>query len=534
MYKVMLVDDDYPTVEFLAKEINWGKLGLELLSTHENGLQAYHFAKKKMPDILITDIGMPKMNGLELIKALKKRRPNLQVALISCHNEFSYAQQAIKLGVKDYLLKESLNPEDMEEVLITSKKRLENDSLQVVEVKQLRHKVKMNIDMENQQLLGQLVQGSSNKILENFDASASYIPVYFLVNDYYQMKKNYHSDDTLQFAIYNVMKEVIERTFPNNVLIVHYKQNKGFLFYPHQLSIKYDSFGSLRDLLQELQQALNHYLMIQVSFLIGDKCTVPAIKQEIITLLNSEQQMFFTPNNSIVPLEVTSSNDRQEIFHYYQDAANDLKKALFQGDILVFKKKLSAWIDICLSKQYSPKIVKEGFLKIIVDVNMQLRTIPYFQSGYRVESIQEEVFQLDTIYEMKGWLINYMEKWLHETSKRLKDHYHKDVVNACYYVAENMEKKLSLDEVAAYLYLNASYFSRLFKKEMQITFVEYVKQRKIDRAKELLEVSDDSVGQICEQLGYDNQSYFIKIFKKQVGCTPLEYRGRIWNGVKVK
>ncbi|MGN8647491.1 response regulator transcription factor [Gracilibacillus sp. HCP3S3_G5_1] len=535
MYKVMLVDDDYPTIEFLSKTIDWERLGLELLSTHENGLQAFQHAKKKMPDILITDIGMPKMDGIELIKVLKKWRKDLQVAIISCHNEFSYAQQAIKLDVNDYILKESLNPEDIEDILITCKRRLDSDTSKVVEVKQLRHKVKMNADLENQKLLRQLVQGSSNKLLDRLNQSEGYIPVHFYINDYYQVKKNFISDDTLQFAIYNIMREIIDKRLRNKVLCIHYDQHKGFLFYPDHVTIKYDIFGELRGILIELQHALNQYLHIQVSFLIGHKCDKNRIKSEIISLINSDQQIFFTRNSSIAHLKVTSSTYHgQEIFDYYQDVTNDLKKAMFQRDLRLFKAKLSEWIDFCITKQYEPTVVKEWFLRMIFDLNMRLRTIPYFQSNYHVESIQEEFFLLNTIYEMRDWLNNYAEKCLKETTQQLKNNYHKDVVSACYYVADNIEKKLSLDEVADYLYLNASYFSRLFKKEMQITFVEYVKQRKVERAKELLELTNDSVGQICAQLGYDNQSYFIKVFKKLVGCTPLEYRGRKGNGVNVK
>ncbi|MGP4041509.1 response regulator transcription factor [Gracilibacillus sp. D59] len=535
MYKVMLVDDDYPTIEFLSEAIQWETLGLELVSTHENGLQAFHYAKKELPDILITDIGMPKMDGIELTKEIKQLKPNIQVAIISCHNEFSYAQQAIKLDVKDYILKESLNPEDLENILMSCKRRLDNDTSKVVEVKQLRHKVKMNYDMENQKLLREFVQGSSNKLLDILDQRVPYIPVYFYINNYYKVRKNFISDDTLQFAIYNIMREIIDKKAIDKLLCIHYEQNKGFLFYPDYLTIKYDIFGELRALLKELQQSLNYYLNIQVSYLIGDKSEVSLLHSEIMSLLNSEKQTFLTQNNSINDLEKkTSAYHGQEIFNYYQDVTNELKKAMFQRDLLLFKVNLSKWIDFCISKQYEPKVVKEWFLRMILDLNMRLRTIPYFQSNYHVESIQEEVFLLDTIYELQEWLNNYAEKCLEETTQQLKNNYHKDVVNACYYVADNIEKKLSLDEVAEYLYLNASYFSRLFKKEMQITFVEYVKQRKVERAKELLELTNDSVGHICEQLGYDNQSYFIKIFKKLEGCTPLEYRGLKWNGANAK
>jgi len=87
-----------------------------------------------------------------------------------------------------------------------------------------------------------------------------------------------------------------------------------------------------------------------------------------------------------------------------------------------------------------------------------------------------------------------------------------------------LNTRISLDELAEHLHLNASYFSRLFKKETSITFIEYVTRQKMERAKELLGEAKLTVGEICEQLGYDNQSYFIKTFKSLVGATPIEYR----------
>ena len=99
------------------------------------------------------------------------------------------------------------------------------------------------------------------------------------------------------------------------------------------------------------------------------------------------------------------------------------------------------------------------------------------------------------------------------------------MLEACKYVSLNLGRRISLEEVAARLHLNPSYFSRLFKKETGMTFIEYVTRLKMERAKELLDQTPLSVGEICERLGYDNQSYFIKTFKAHAGSTPLEYRG---------
>ncbi|ENH96417.1 AraC family transcriptional regulator [Gracilibacillus halophilus YIM-C55.5] len=532
----MLVDDDYPTIQFLTAVIDWEKIGMEVISTHENGQQALEYAKKETPDILITDIGMPKMDGIELTKKLKNMKDNIQVAIISCHNEFSYAQQAVKLGVHDYILKESLDPDDLQEILITCKKRLDNDNSKVAQVEKLEHKVKMNDKIDNQKLLRQCIDGSTNQLLELFDRTMHYIPVYFYINSYYQVKRDFILEDTLQFAVHNIIDEMIESQSSQKMYCIHYQDNKGFLFLQHNFSIKHDMFKELHDLLHQLQMAINQFLDIQISFLIGHQVDINHLKEELELLLRCEMQVFYLNSNVI---QKRNNNKRlygcvQKMFDEDQEVAIPFKQAVFQRDISRFHRLLNQWIDDCKSKQYHPKVVREWFLRLILDVNMKLRTTSYSLSNDDVEILQEEIFLVDTIYEIRDWVLGYTQKRLEDSQQQLKNNYHRDVLRACYYVLNHLEHKLSLDEVADHLYLNASYFSRLFKKEMQMTFVEYVKQKKIERAKELLELTDMSVGGICEQLGYDNQSYFIKVFKQICGCTPLVYRGAKWNGVKAK
>src|SRR5690606_26192604 len=101
--------------------------GLRLQSVHENGASALSHALKEMPDILITDIGMPEMNGIELTKKLKQRKPNLQVAILSCHSEFTFAQQALRLNVQEYILKDTLDLDDLRDVLLSIRESLEKE-----------------------------------------------------------------------------------------------------------------------------------------------------------------------------------------------------------------------------------------------------------------------------------------------------------------------------------------------------------------------------------------------------------------------
>lgn len=139
MYKVMLVDDDYPVIELLSESIRWEELGLCLMGTHENGWNAWEHARLEMPDILITDIGMPRMNGLELSSRMKELKPEVRIAILSCHNEFQYAQQAMRLNVQDYLLKDALDPEDLVQLLRKFKESLDEETKTGWENSRIKH-----------------------------------------------------------------------------------------------------------------------------------------------------------------------------------------------------------------------------------------------------------------------------------------------------------------------------------------------------------------------------------------------------------
>lgn len=174
MYKVMLVDDDYPVLELLSEIINWDQLGLNLQSIHENGASALTYALNEMPDILLTDIGMPKMNGIELTKQLKGINPNLQVCMLTCHNEFEYAHQSLKLNVQDYLLKDTLDPKDLDEVLLKLKKNVEKENQQKIKEFKLESIVERNRESMKREFLRKTLYQHTYENVGWYDEAFSY------------------------------------------------------------------------------------------------------------------------------------------------------------------------------------------------------------------------------------------------------------------------------------------------------------------------------------------------------------------------
>ncbi|HZG16122.1 MAG TPA: response regulator [Candidatus Bathyarchaeia archaeon] len=535
MYKVMLVDDDYPVLELVTEAIEWERLGVSSLSTHENGLSAYEQAIHEMPDILITDIGMPKMNGIELTKRLKERNPHLQVAILSCHTEFDFAHQALKLQVQDYLVKDAFEPEHLMHVLHKMTDNLEH--LQKKNLKQHRLQQFLDRNKENvkESFLRKTIEQTS--IDENewlieahslglrLDQQHGYLATFAMVHDYHLVKKQYESEDTLTFSIHNVVAEILQKAGTNAVHF-GYGAKAFYVFFPYEKNLKKNSFDDAQHSMRTIQKALQTYLHIDLSFVAGEVCYQMAdLKKEITLLLQAKQQRFYMKPGTIQKREPRRTQS-EELYAKYEEAAADLRGLMAMKEDGHIEKTVSKWISYLEEQRYPPEVVKEWVLQLLLDLKKKWHALPFFLGRHPFESLHSEIVGIEFLGELKRWLIEYFQS-LHAFSQEACNHAKRqEIVDALKYVFTNLEKKISLEEVASHLFLNPSYFSRLFKKEVGETFVEYVTKLKIARAKELLSQTAEPVGKISERLGYDNLSYFIKLFKSYAGVTPIEYRGK--------
>jgi two-component system, response regulator YesN len=533
MYKVMLVDDDYPVLQLLSETIEWEQLGVSLQSTHENGASAFEKAMSEMPDILITDIGMPKMNGIELTKKLKSKNPDLKVAILSCHADFAYAQQALKLQVQDYLVKDTFDPDDLRKLIKKFKDTLDEQNDRMIHHLQVQNMLDRNKESVKERFIKKTIEqpdineinwlAEAESIGLHLDQSG-YIGSLAMIHHYNIVKEQYLSEDTLNFAINNVVTEEIERCCPGTIHFQH-GVKELFFFFPSSLILKRNALSEVSESMKRIQHALKRSLNVSLSFITGDGCTsMQEFKQELLQLLHCSHQRFYMKPGNIIERKEQQEAPTEDLFSRYDEAAAEMRELIMLREEARITEYVNKWVGILEEKQFPPELVKDWVLKLLLDLRIKLHALQLFRSQQSIEYMHNEIFEIQFLDELRTWLLNYFKyilsfvKEVYEQTKR------KEILDAFKYVSMNIERKISLDEVSSYLYLNPSYFSRLFKKEVGETFVEYVTKMKINRAKELLEQTADSVGKICERLGYDNQSYFIKIFKNYAGVTPIEYR----------
>lgn len=534
MYKVMLVDDDYPVLELLAETIPWNDYGLELQGCYENGAVALEQAESEMPDILITDIGMPKMNGLELIGKLKQSKPNLRVAILSCHNEFHYAQQAVKLNVQDYVLKDTLEPQDLEKLLQQFKASLDQEERVHVHQHRLQHIVDRNQELLKEKFIRRTLQqpildadewlaeaGSFRLPLAGMDC----LPILGFIDEHRTARQRFVSDDILRFAVDNVIAEVSLR---DGSPAVHfgYGPKQSFFLFPFQPSLKTNPYDTAAERMRQIQLALHKYLKISMSFLTGERCRAPEeIKATLLGLLASGVLRFYMDSGSIAKRRAIVQGD-SDLFSWYDQASNELREMMLEKQAQSIVPTVNRWMRFLKEHSFEPEKVKDWVLKLLLDLKLKLQSLQYFRSTYAVDILHKEILEIDSLFELEHWLVEHLQSVIALAGEIGDRGKRSEVVEACHYVSRHLDKRISLEEVADHLFMNSSYFSRLFKKETGETFIEYVTRMKMNRAKELLDQTNHSVGKICEMLGYDNQSYFIKIFKASVGVTPVEYRGQ--------
>ncbi|WP_028390909.1 response regulator transcription factor [Bacillus cihuensis] len=530
MYKVMLVDDDYPVLEYLSKMIDWSELGLTLQSVHINGMSALIEAETSMPDILITDIGMPKMDGINLTKKLKEKNSSLIVAILSCHNEFEFVQSALKLKVQEYILKDRLDLDQVVQLLRQFKHTLDVEQNNKKSQLQLAHTLERNKAMMIEKLLNKTIyqplhyekDWSKEAELFGIKRNQKYIIILCVVDAYQSLLNQFRSKALMNFLFYNVITEMMDKEELKGVY-GHFDKENSYLFIPDHDICEEDTY-KIKKVIEKIQCIFYETFGISISFIIGKGATLPIeIKNQMIKLMESKVQKFYLKPKSIVNLQELPIS-QENIFSWYNEASREFKETIVLNNVEMEQKvvMIKKWIQFIIDHQFSPDSVKDWMLKILLDIKVKIQALTNFKLYGVPGNLYDTISQINGIFEMENWLIEFFNKSSNQAIYESISNV--EIANACRYISENIHRKITQDEVASYLHLNSSYFSRLFKKEVGENFVKYIVNLKMKRAKELLDQTNYTVIEISELLGYENQSYFNKTFKAFAGIAPIEYR----------
>ena len=534
MFKVLVADDHYPVLDYLSAGISWPALGLELAATCSNGGEAWEACRIHRPDILVTDIGMPVMDGLELIEKARAINPRLKAVILSCHEDFHYAQRAVKLNVSDYILKESLRIDQVVAVLsrlanqLTEEKRSEDD----------RHQLK-NVVRQN---LSAIRAGLIRKFLEQpvwneaewanewqnlgiqLRNGVPYLPVAAWPERAAELEIRFGGAVNMQFVIDNALQELVR--YDGSFLFVPNERQYLFLFpFPHTL--KRNLHEDIRLELLRVQKQMQRHLRVGISFICGEVIRdLIQLKKEIQKLFDAKTFRFYAGERvyaKMLPVQTT----QEDIFLHYSKALQALKDCILTGDNARIALAVKEWKQFIEDRAYPVEAVQSWVLKITMELQLKYAVMQNFVTNFNAELLQRKIASIETLDHLLEWLCAFLEQKSVEIRSLREQTVRREIAEAQRYVQTHLGEKIAMEEMAHRLNLNPSHFSRIFKQETGETFVEFVTRTKMERARELLNQSDLNVAEISQRLGYEHTSYFIKLFRNYAGMSPNEFRKSI-------
>lgn len=535
MLKIFLVEDESIVREGLRDNMPWEQYGYQFVGEASDGEMALPLIQKTRPDVLLTDIKMPFMDGLSLSRIVHQEFPDMKIIIISGYDDFEYARQAISVGVEQYLLK-PITRANLQKVLTD---------------------LKVKIETEREQRKYQEKYQEESREYERFSCTNFFVKVFegrMPVQDIYEeaaklfLKINAPCYNLLIFNLQEKragenMGFESEDFARKREELLHY-----FVRYPENLVFRWNvnTYGVLiKGNAEQMQELADKYLenverichptedILDWYAAVGEPVERLSLLAECYSKVNHLfAYRFLMPHVHIFTKEVTENYMPQ-------------REGSKIGDIDYSKMDPELFKDFLLrgSREDIPEFVDSYLLTInealqstmfqnYLVLHVRFVTLAYVESigGDKEEfMVEADGGQMQdknlSVEEIPRYIRNMLDKAM-ELRDRESDNQSKRVLKrALDYIEENYsQESFSLNSVAGEVNVSANYFSAIFSQAMQMTFIEYVTQKRMDKAKKLLRQTEKHSGDIALEVGYKDPHYFSFVFKKTQGCTPREYR----------
>ena len=533
MIKIFLVEDEVIIRDGIKNSIDWKKEGYEFVGEAGDGELAYPLILKEKPDILLTDIKMPFMDGLELSAAVKKELPDIKIIVLSGYNDFEFAKKGIEIGITNYLLKPISSGELLKavgEVAVKIEKEREEREL----LNKYEEDLQGNIVYEKQKFLTKILTEnmSMTNILDEgrklgMDLSAG-------MYDFILFKLVNYGVPELQEQLVSAYMEVRSCMEKLKGVYCFQRDVKGLAFL-----LMAEDEQALGELVEKCKTELDNALesFPEVEYFGGIGTGVSRLRELRASFREAERAFagrFVSETNQILTWEELHgrNSDEPEVkgLGAMQENRKLIGKFLRNGTLEEAESFVRTYFEEILGENVRSMMMRQY---VMMDIYISVASFGQ-EIGIKEEDLESECGDvreasghIHSVEEMLSYidkLISGILKLRDETSGNR----YKDIIEAAesYMRSHYMSDEISLGSVASSVGMSSSYFSSIFSQETGRTFVEYLTDIRMDKAKELLMCSNKKTSEIGFDVGYKDSHYFSFIFKKTQGCSPKEYRAR--------
>lgn len=525
----LLIADDEPLVQAGIKSmINWDDLDIHIIGTAANGALAYDMIKANSPDIVITDIKMPVMTGLELAQKCHEEQLQLPIFIIlTSYEEFGYAKEAVSYGVSDYLVKLELTPEILRAALEKAIATVQN----LRKTSQLSGSVPSSIDILKEQFYTRLIsnlfevdtqfESQAQNLKISFDY-ASFAAAYIEISS--NKLQNMTSEQQLNLYTNSLQMtgELISKYLPCHVLSLDMKHFSIIFFLKNDDYTGYE--GIISNALQQVSEMLFNYYSVELKASIGS--FVPKPMQIAASFQDAKQVFSQTSDDAKVVFfhNVTDKSHLKNVFNI-SIFKEDIRKAYAEYNTEALQDIFTTIIDLFKEQptHYVQALDAAGnilHLSLSLLNNGEQIVSSIFKdkpNGYR------SLYELTNVGQIIEWLQILQNGLCAQFSTYHKDYKNKIVINVKKFIDEHVEEKLNLNMVAEIFNFSPNYLSVLFSKYNDIGFNDYINQQKIEAAKRMMTDENLKIYEISDALGFESAFYFSRVFKKVTGFSPRDY-----------
>lgn len=515
---LLIVDDEIYIARALLKNINWKSIGIDQTFMAFNVEKAREIFCSEKIDILITDIEMPKESGLDLLEWVRKNGYECKVICLTCHSEFQYAQRAMRYQVSDYVLK-PVDFQGLSELIGKTVKEIKEEQKQKEEQEKGilwgYHENRLETVFWQELLLGEqdtnpvVLANNAKKVNIAWDFNQQYQLVLCTVKRIYSRKKDWEENTNLmKHIVYNISTDIFLKESESNRI--------GWSDDQHMwLVVSAEETMDLQERLEDFIKLCDQITGIGLVVYLDEICYGDELHPSYQRLIKYDRENVFQEKGIF------------DIFAQKKDEAQDTGFYMEMRNLLKAKKYQEA------EKLAETVWDQTGYIssrKLRLNVGAGQYEI------YRCmedNQISAEQFFSDELLEMTGKACQSTgayKEWLQHAVKRIEElcsfmqTEKKVIVEIKQYITSHIEERISREDISQHVNFSTDYISKLFKKETGTSLSKFIMEKKMERAKELIDKREDSIGNIAIRLGYNSFSYFSEVFQEYTGVLPSEYK----------
>lgn len=530
MYTLMIADDEQLERQALRFIIENDCPEVRIIAETGDGKSAVALAVAEKPDIVLMDIRMPELNGLEAARVIRAALPDTTIVMLTAFDEFNYAKEALSLGAAEYLLK-PLRPKDLLQTLQAAIDKVAQRNRKQQEEAELRKNLDQAMPFIKNSFIHDVISGKVTDI-KNFRDRAGFFGI--KADSAVILVANIDNFKQLTRRTSELEKQVVKQRVYQHVcdiagkeaLVVPFGGDEIILFIGYEGEVDPEEVDKqVRKMAGRIRDDIIQ-LGISLTIGIGRYYTDPLqIHKSYLEAVSAEQQKFYIGDNQIIHIDDVPHLNVAS-FRYPFNYERNLLDKVRCGERQQAKEILKQLLQEIFTAKAGMETVKACVLELLIvlsraavegGANLEKLTLLNFNCINHLISCSDRE-------EVHRWILDSLDQFMDNMLENRSSMNVRLINKACAYITENFHKSISLDEVAQTVHLSPYYFSRIFKAEKGCNFVEFLTKVRIDKAKLMLQDPEQTVIRVAAEAGYQDASYFCRVFRQEVGVTPNQYR----------